>query len=938
MSVTNELKSRLLHIEGLDSNVHSITLQKKNKKKNIITVPKRSKPRNLFSWFIHIISCTLIPRNRGLDAATRAILKDLNNLKLVTSDENILITKVISQLRIFNRKNGGKNGLAIEKTAFKINSLLKNVDSTHDSSDDAVKSENPPLEPDPQNDLDTYEETSNENSEKKEYLIDEVQDQPAQEISATIVQQESLENKKNDATQPVEEPKELKSLPEKDNPNNIIGSPKIHRKTPAIHRLSRKFEDPKLIEDPNLIRINKVELEERQNEQAKTPVVTKVKPATLPAELKELIDHPKNNYSFTLETSLRYANVLLNFHDKDKREKGLELLIPKIQKTPPAKLSIALDNNKETITKLFPRFNSKTQSRILARAFWESIKLKNSNYDDLFKTALRAPLKTWEKASKRFTVSKEITDGIFIENKDEKKFLNFKDLKSITLSSRGPNNELKKVRLIDLSPKISAALSKSQFELGNNQLGPAMFSHYFSDGVSLEKKREFLENIDIKFFRDFLPPHEIQDDRISAIYSNFINALDACANDGHARTMTIDTINQMLRNENLSVEEIKELTPKILLLPLKGDCNERILVGVKSKKVSKYDDNDLLKEFLNNPRFQQKDGQDRIVDWLKAPTSQHTKYDEIYTHLLAFICSHNEALLPDELKKQFNELKPFEIKTYTTQKIHTISCSEFIKLLPLNEKEDQNLLMSFKWKKLIPWLLSSKDNYLHFVNLLPLINNPTKFRELIMPIIAQRKEDYFMTLFTALEKESWKAGHIKGYNDYIYKWLNKEENRARFPACRFYFDHENAKEVLERPETIKMTSFFKYSGRSNIDIRAKVGSFHSFNEKTRHAILGKYRLMAPKDLKEELFDMHPPVLALAIYEDETRANVLSALTEGDPVPKSFIEEIESYVNQITRNRVNYKGEIEVVDQALKAKMHDFLIALKAKYDFVEVEE
>ncbi len=925
MLMNDDIKGRFKFIHDLDSNTYSITLERQNIKQ----VKKRSKIYNDFRWFIHIITFTLVPRNYGLDQATQSILKDLKKIKQLTKDDEVFLKKIFEQLRAFNSKNGGNKDRQIEKTAFKISKLQvvedlaktqaglqeeivqpgqsgnKNISAPIDRANLLEKQEDEALEKPIQN-----------NPEHLEVPAP-IEQKPNEELKA-VVQPPLEENKEslNDKADSQEQPQEEKS--------NIEVPPHIKQKVqeqsqeekvkkenqedqPFIHEEASPIEK----KDPPR------ELEAQKKEDPPEPIIPKEeKIIPLPKELKIYLDQPNKRYVADLDESLRYAHLLSNYPVKEIREKGLKFIIPKIQNAGKEKLAPKLWENRETFIKLFPRLNKKYQSFLLARAFWEAFK-SNRDYKNLFKKASEASLDIWSRAGYIFTKSKDILvpTGQFHKNY----FINY--------------NDLARTKLLEFPPKFIVALLKRQIELQNKNLGPALFHHYFSEDEPLERQMEFLENIEAEFFRTYLPPHKRdKENYIDIHYLNFIKALDSCKCNEHTRNIIIDVINNMLNVKDLSNEAINDLTSKILLLPLKAkNYDAHIVIGVKTQKIPKFDENPTLKQLFDEPRFKENDGQDTIIDWLKNPEFQKIEYTEIYYHLLAFIFAHNEDIVPEELRNKCKKLQPLDIKRYSLEN-DSISCDEFIRILPSLEIDDRTLLIALNWKKMLPWLQANEENFTYFSQLIASINSPAKLRELMIPIIESRKEAFFMTLFKVLEKEPWKAERIADkLNEeqikYLQQWLQKQFNENKqltFPKCLRCFNKQNVKKL--RIESVKMISMFRYTAKDSIDVMGKLKLFSNFGKENQDEFLNVTRNLPPEELKEELLLQLPPFLAIALCDGKSRNNILQAMTQGDPLPHPFVNDIVIIAQQIEKK---LEGVAEPINKFLKA--------LKMKYDFIELK-
>lgn len=104
--------------------------------KNIKPTGKRSRFRNFCSWFIYLITFTLVPRNAQLDELSRRILSDavkINKKSILTEHEKKLYSEALGKLSLIIENNGGSLGKKVEKvlkTIAKIKALTPVVKLT----------------------------------------------------------------------------------------------------------------------------------------------------------------------------------------------------------------------------------------------------------------------------------------------------------------------------------------------------------------------------------------------------------------------------------------------------------------------------------------------------------------------------------------------------------------------------------------------------------------------------------------------------------------------------------------------------------------------------------------------------------------------------------------------------------------------------------------
>ncbi|QLH35906.1 MAG: hypothetical protein HWD61_06970 [Parachlamydiaceae bacterium] len=69
------------HYSQVLSNIHVESQSVDFVEGKLVEAKKRSMLQNFWSWFIHLISCTRVPRNAKLDEVTGRILQDAGEIK-----------------------------------------------------------------------------------------------------------------------------------------------------------------------------------------------------------------------------------------------------------------------------------------------------------------------------------------------------------------------------------------------------------------------------------------------------------------------------------------------------------------------------------------------------------------------------------------------------------------------------------------------------------------------------------------------------------------------------------------------------------------------------------------------------------------------------------------------------------------------------------------
>ena len=99
-----KLTNEIAFINKIDPTQSSLALDKSGA---LIEEKKRSGLRNFFSWVIHIITLTLVLRNKRLDEVTRHILEETKDSNSLPDQEKVILAQAITKLQAIIRVNGG---------------------------------------------------------------------------------------------------------------------------------------------------------------------------------------------------------------------------------------------------------------------------------------------------------------------------------------------------------------------------------------------------------------------------------------------------------------------------------------------------------------------------------------------------------------------------------------------------------------------------------------------------------------------------------------------------------------------------------------------------------------------------------------------------------------------------------------------------------------
>ncbi|MBN9377714.1 MAG: hypothetical protein BGO14_11520 [Chlamydiales bacterium 38-26] len=122
-----KLMQDLISINRLDPNQSSLAIDQSNQ---LIQIHKRSVASNFWHWIIHIITFTLVPRNKSLDEVTKRILQETQDLpakQTLTVDEKNLLCQAISKLQKIIKCNGGGQ----EKTVSELLGTIHRIQALH---------------------------------------------------------------------------------------------------------------------------------------------------------------------------------------------------------------------------------------------------------------------------------------------------------------------------------------------------------------------------------------------------------------------------------------------------------------------------------------------------------------------------------------------------------------------------------------------------------------------------------------------------------------------------------------------------------------------------------------------------------------------------------------------------------------------------------------
>lgn len=138
-----KLMNELTFINNIDPTQSSVSLDRSG---SLIEEKKRSGLRNFFSWVIHIITLTLVPRNKSLDEVTRHILEETKDSNSLPDQEKIILAQAITKLQAIIRENGGSEGKKISallKTLNKVDNLEAVKDLKNTPSPQGIPQPNP---------------------------------------------------------------------------------------------------------------------------------------------------------------------------------------------------------------------------------------------------------------------------------------------------------------------------------------------------------------------------------------------------------------------------------------------------------------------------------------------------------------------------------------------------------------------------------------------------------------------------------------------------------------------------------------------------------------------------------------------------------------------------------------------------------------------------
>ena len=118
-----KLMNELTFINTIDPKQSSLSLDRSG---TLIEEKRRSGLRNFFSWVIHIITLTLVPRNKGLDEVTRHILNETKDSCSLPDQDKLILAQAMTKLQAIIKENGGSEGKkvsALLQTLSKVDNL-----------------------------------------------------------------------------------------------------------------------------------------------------------------------------------------------------------------------------------------------------------------------------------------------------------------------------------------------------------------------------------------------------------------------------------------------------------------------------------------------------------------------------------------------------------------------------------------------------------------------------------------------------------------------------------------------------------------------------------------------------------------------------------------------------------------------------------------------
>lgn len=125
MAISPEFNKIVRFLNERDVVKDSIFLPKN--KKELQRIDKRTRFQNFLHWFIHIITFTLVPRNKDLDRVTLHILAHAKELDKSTGrftiEQKNLLKHAFKNLRTIIRENGGRNEGEVSQRLRSINKI-----------------------------------------------------------------------------------------------------------------------------------------------------------------------------------------------------------------------------------------------------------------------------------------------------------------------------------------------------------------------------------------------------------------------------------------------------------------------------------------------------------------------------------------------------------------------------------------------------------------------------------------------------------------------------------------------------------------------------------------------------------------------------------------------------------------------------------------------
>lgn len=134
VNITENFRNYINSLNKINSENSSLRL---DPSQTLVSTKKRTCVQNFFGWFIHIITFTLVSRNRELDMATQRFLEEAENLNKISqlaSEEKDLLLRGITNLTHVIKRNAGSY-------LSKVNGILDTVKKIEGVSKDSFSNE-----------------------------------------------------------------------------------------------------------------------------------------------------------------------------------------------------------------------------------------------------------------------------------------------------------------------------------------------------------------------------------------------------------------------------------------------------------------------------------------------------------------------------------------------------------------------------------------------------------------------------------------------------------------------------------------------------------------------------------------------------------------------------------------------------------------------------